>query len=200
MVVMLGATWIGALITATLLAGHTAPLEEKKKSAEQEAQTLQAKLTSLTERSKNKKPSKAIEDEIARLESVLRFKRELLISVETGGLGSSDGFSHYLSALARQRLEGVWLTDFAINSIDNKLAIKGRAVKPELVPAYIKLLGREETLRGRTFAELKAKVIERGSSLGAGAQAESKSASEPERYIEFSLSSAPSTAREGAPR
>jgi Tfp pilus assembly protein PilN len=94
--------------------------------------------------------SAALGDEIARLEEALRVRRSLLSSMQTGA-GNADGFSIYLAALARRTTHGVWLTGI---DIGGDLVIKGRALDGEQVPAYIRLLNREEAFAGRAVSQL----------------------------------------------
>ena len=57
----------------------------------------------------------------------------------------------YLRAFSRQSLDGLWLTAFTITGA-GELEISGRALRPDLVPAYIQRLNEEEVLAGRSFA------------------------------------------------
>lgn len=103
---------------------------------------------------KKDEPNKVLVDEVAKLDLRLRIQREVLTALETGGLGSGEGFSRYLTALARQRIDGVWLTKVSL-SADNQLSIGGRMTRAELLPQYIRLLNKEDVLRGRRFGELR---------------------------------------------
>ena len=192
------ATWALFLVGHWLLGLTNEPMESKKSALTQKHAEATAAITKMQELAKSKKPSKALEDENGRLESTLRLQREILLSLETGGLGSTEGFSRYLTAFARQRLDGVWLVGITTSGTDSNLTLRGRAVKPELVPGFIKLLSREETLRGHTFSELTARSSgAKGAGKSVDAKKESRDGLEPERYIEFSLNSTPSTARAG---
>jgi Tfp pilus assembly protein PilN len=94
--------------------------------------------------------STALADEITRVEEAVRVRRSLLSSMQTGA-GNADGFSTYLAALARRTADGVWLTGI---DIGNELVLKGRALDGERVPAYIRLLNREEIFAGRAVSQL----------------------------------------------
>lgn len=116
--------------------------------------------------------STALVDEIARAEERLRTRRELLAAMRSGGGGGGgdvEGFSPYLAALARQTMNGVWLTGVEIGGKSGALVLKGRVVDSELVPAYIARLNNEEPFSGRTITELRLSA-------------------KPARYVEFSLS------------
>ena len=92
--------------------------------------------------------SAAMADERARLEEQVRARRGLLTGIQGGA-----GFSPYLTALARQTMQGVWLTGMEIGP--NDLVLKGRVLQSELVPLYIERLNREPLFKGRVVSELR---------------------------------------------
>lgn len=100
-------------------------------------------------------PSKVLVDQVSRLETHLGAQQVLLDSFAGGTLGNTEGFARYMSALARQTLDGVWLTGFAATGGDGLSVIRGRLQQPDTLPAYLRLLNREEALRGHGFAELR---------------------------------------------
>jgi hypothetical protein len=108
--------------------------------------------------------SAAMADELARLEEQARARRGLLTGIQGGA-----GFSPYLTALARQTMQGVWLTGMEIGP--NDLVLKGRVLQSELVPLYIERLNREPLFKGRVVSELRLAAKD-----DAG-----------RRYVEFSL-------------
>jgi hypothetical protein len=98
-------------------------------------------------------------------------RRSLLDGIQGGASGSVGGFSPYLTALARQTMQGVWLTGMEIGSGSGDLVLKGRVLESELVPLYIQRLNREPLFQGRAVRELR---------LAAKNEAG-------KRYVEFSL-------------
>jgi hypothetical protein len=149
--------------------------------------------------------SKLLEDEIARVESQLKKRQDLLGELSTGVGGNVEGFSPYLSAFARQPLNGVWLTAVAIGGKANELVVKGRVLNGDLLPAYIQVLNREPALMGRAIVEMRldakggdAEVAAAAGSPPVPAPAPQK-ANEPAKYVEFSLSMPLRSAGPGAP-
>jgi hypothetical protein len=67
--------------------------------------------------------------------------------------GEQEGFAEYLRSFSRQTLDGVWLTAFTVTG-GGEIEIRGRALRPDLVPGYIQRLNREELFAGRSFARL----------------------------------------------
>ena len=130
--------------------------------------------------------SRALETELAQLEGEIKLRQATLQALGTGELGNTAGFSEFLAALGRQAQAGVWLTRVQIGDAGNDLLVEGRALRPELMPAYLRALSHEAMMRGRRVTQMK---------LAAG---ESKSGgAEPSRFVEFSIA-APRELREPA--
>jgi hypothetical protein len=96
----------------------------------------------------------AMELEAAGLAREVLAKERLLAALTDSEFGNTRGFSAQLEALARQHLDGTWLTGFTIADGGRALALAGRALAPELVPALLQRLGREPALAGRAFSAL----------------------------------------------
>jgi hypothetical protein len=95
----------------------------------------------------------ALADEIVRVEEQLRTRRGLLEAIHGGAAGTA-GFSPYLTALARQAMQGVWLTGIQVGG-SGELLLKGRVLQSELLPVYIDRLKREPLFNGREVRELR---------------------------------------------
>jgi hypothetical protein len=106
------------------------------------------KLTGLTA---GRKPDPQLEAEIAKLDAELRQAQDSMAALKGGAFGNQDGFAEYMRAFSRQSLEGLWLTGFTITGGD-EIELRGRVVRPDLVPSYLQRLNREEVLAGRSFA------------------------------------------------
>jgi len=129
--------------------------------------------------------SKMLQAEIARLDAEIRSSQATLDALGTGELGNTAGFSDFLAAFGRQALPGVWLTGISIAESGSNLVVQGRALRPELVPAYLRALNKEPMMRGRRVTEMKLAAKTAPPAAG-GAAAKARSA-EPERFVEFSL-------------
>lgn len=68
------------------------------------------------------------------------------------------GFSSTFMALARQHLQGLWLTHIDRGAGIESLQVKGRAIDPALVPKFVRKLASESVLQGATFETLKIYV------------------------------------------
>jgi len=163
---------------------QVARIEQQLADAEQQFNEAQRQLAQYGADAR-RAPSRLLDDEIARAEAQVKAQEELLESLASGALGNTDGFSRYLTALARQTVSGVWLTGFVASGTEGPLSIRGRLLRPELLPAYLRMLNREEVLRGRGFSELRLVAREEKSAPASAAHPEPGLA--PTRYVEFTL-------------
>ncbi len=150
-------------------------VEEAGKRLEQEKIRVSEAGTELGPRKKNQE----LEAQVSNLERQVR-EREEILGIQAGAGGDRQGFSEYLRAFARQSMNGLWLTSFSLSENGSRMVIGGRALRPDMVPDYIKRLGKEEIMRGQPFSTLDMKLtkVEKLSS-GKGV----------EGYFEFSLRS-----------
>lgn len=128
-----------------------------------------------------------LEKRAEQLERQLKGDEAVLSVLQGGSLGNTQGYSAYMRAFARQIVSGLWLTDFSIHGAGHNMAIGGRALRAELVPAYIQRLNLETATQGRTFSALemqlpKADPASKDSSPGAKAVPAAN-------YLEFKLHS-----------
>ncbi len=101
-----------------------------------------------------KTSSKALEAQVAQSESLLRSRQELFGRLQSGEIGNRDGYAKFLTALARQRVQGVWLTGIEISGPGSDFALEGRTVRADLLPGFIRLLRNEDALRGKPIGTL----------------------------------------------
>lgn len=117
-----------------------------------------------------------LEEELKSAEARVAVQRELIETLKSGAVGNTTGYSEYMRAFARQAVPGLWLDGFNITGDAAQMGLSGKALSPELVPAYIRKLNQEEMMRGKSFAALQMQLPK----VEAGGVA---------RYIEFSLQS-----------
>lgn len=124
------------------------------------------------------KSSQLLEDELRSLESKAAAQQELIETLKAGVIGNVSGYSEYMRAFARQSEHGLWLTGFDITGDAAQISLSGAALDPDMVPAYVRRLNREQIMRGKAFASLQMQQA-RGDSDKPAAR----------RYIEFTLQS-----------
>lgn len=96
----------------------------------------------------------ALEAEVNNLQAQLAARKAALDNVGIGTLAHEAAYAEYMRVLARQSLAGLWLTGFRFARGGAEIEIAGRALLPELVPAYILRLNRERVMSGRAFESL----------------------------------------------
>jgi hypothetical protein len=126
-----------------------------------------------------RKPDPQLEAEIAQLEVDLKQAQAAIGALRGGEFGDEQGFAEYLRAFSRQSVDGLWLTGFVISG-SGELELRGRVLRPDLVPSYIQRLSREEVLAGRSFARFEMSRPE-------GEGAADKQGARAPGFLEFSL-------------
>lgn len=114
-----------------------------------------ARLAELDKRLPPLQGSRLLEAEVARLESALEAKRRVAAALDSGAGPGARGFSAHLEGLARQHIQGIWLTGVEIGEAGALLGLKGGALQAELVPEYVQRLAREPVFQGLRFRILR---------------------------------------------
>lgn len=96
----------------------------------------------------------ALDKKTANLEALLLGKDAVLEVLRSDSLGNTKGYSGYMQAFARQAVNGLWLTSFSITGTGQDMAMGGRTLRSELLPAYILRLNQEVVTQGREFSAL----------------------------------------------
>ena len=146
---------------------------------------LQSEITRLAAQAAGRKPNAQLQDELAFRDALLAGRREVMQTLESGIIGTTEGFSEYLRAFARQSETGLWLTGLRIVGAGKDFVIQGRTLDAELVPGYIRRLSRERSLRGHAFGSLIMQLPPERSEPGKDGKARPRP-----RYLDFSLSTA----------
>ena len=179
---LLGLIVAGAVLLYGYLIYQTDALTTKAAETEKKLASEQARLTKFTSEYAPQQASAQLQAEIKKAEAQLKARQEMVETLKHGGaIGSTEGYSEYMRAFARQSVNGLWLTGFDIIGAGSEMAIIGRTVRPELVPVYVQRLGREPVMKGRQFASLRISLPQQTTS-------EAKPAGNP-RYLDFSLRS-----------
>lgn len=97
--------------------------------------------------------SRTLERQVSEAQREHDQSRSLMEVFADGRYGGSAGFSGHFTGLARQRIDGLWLTRVRVGS-GGEITFEGAAEAPELLPRYIARLGREEAFSGTEFSRL----------------------------------------------
>lgn len=155
-------------------------------AADRAEQTLAAerdRLQQLSAQLAPARPSKLLEEELKAAQARLRYYQGLEQALEGRDLGSTGGYAEYMRALARQAVDGLWLTGFVISGAGREMVIRGHVLEPKLLPLYLERLNAEPVMRGQNFETLQ---IQAPKPEGTGTPAEQ---SAPSRFLAFELSS-----------
>jgi len=80
------------------------------------------------------------EEQVEALLNELQERQALLMLVQGSSLGETRGFSQKLRALARNGVDGMWLTYFSLGANGDGTRLEGQTIRAELVPAYLQNL------------------------------------------------------------
>lgn len=178
----LGVLLAGVIALAWYGNAHVAALQKEADAGAQQLTKKQARLASVGTEFAPRQKSAALEAEVAEAEAQLASLRKVSAVLDSGELGNTRGYSEYFKALARQNVDGLWLTGVSVAAGGNDIGVRGRALDPALLPGYLGRLTREDTLRGKAFGSLQI-------SQAAPVKMAGKDAGAPAPYVEFSLQS-----------
>ena len=186
MAAALGALLLG--VGALQLYGHTrvASLQSQADAAAAQLKKSEARLATVNAEFAPRQKSPALEAELAEAQRQLAALRQVAGVLERGELGNTQGYAEYFRALARQHVDGLWLTGVSIvdggsggsGGSGGEIGVRGRALDPGQVPGYLNRLTREPVMRGKSFGSMQ---------ISEGAKNETGKGALP--YVEFSLSS-----------
>lgn len=119
----------------------------------------QEELARLNQDIAQRKVSSETQAALQRAEAALRGRERVKVALESGALGSQDGFSEFLRAFARQTQDGLWMVSLQMAEGGRNITLEGRTLNPEQIPGYIRGLNSEPTLRGRSFEALNVQLV-----------------------------------------
>ena len=186
-----GAVVAGVAILAVIGRMETAELRRQAASGASHLEKSQARLASANREFIPRQKDATLEAQIAEASTQLAAMRHISGALSRGELGDTGGFAGYFKALARQSVQGLWLTGVTVGAGGAQIGIKGRTVDPAMVPGYLNRLTHEPLMQGKSFASLQI-----GEAAPLQVQdADGKPATRPAPYIEFSLQSVPEESR-----
>jgi hypothetical protein len=84
----------------------------------------------------------------------LERRQQALRYLASGAAGVRGGFAARVEALAREQLDGLWLTGATFTAESGRFALAGSASSPERVPEYLARLANEPALAGAKLESL----------------------------------------------
>lgn len=143
--------------------------------------------------------------EVNEAERQLRALRSVAEVIQRSEFGNTDGYAEYFRALARQSAGDLWLTGVSISGPGRQIGLRGRAMDPTLVPAYIGRLTREPVMQGKSFGSLHISRAALANDKGDKADSPDNSGNSGKEaaalapYVDFSLQAEAAEPPSGAP-
>ena len=95
--------------------------------------------------------SQALEAKVARLDKLVESRGRVKEILQQGTYSNTTGYSRYLLAVARQHVPGIWITGIEVTGAGEDVTLRGKSLKPELVPKFVQRLSNEPALEGVQF-------------------------------------------------
>lgn len=150
----LAALCIVIVLIAILLNISSHSLESEKTQLGMELKDKQQELTLAQIELKPKQEDALLLQRRQFLQKDLANKQQLLNYLQAGQLEQGTSLHSYMSDLARQSVEGIWLKKIILNNHDQSLELQGWASKSEFVPAYIESMKDKISLQGQHFNQI----------------------------------------------
>lgn len=149
----------GGAIVAAMLLGYGFTMY-KAIGIEHELKTLSNQEKAAIERLENLQPSmnamngdQSWEERLEDARRALRDQQLVLGMVRDSSLGDIQGFSHHLTSLARQNIDGLWLSYIRLSMLGDNTILEGQALQADLVPAYLQSLAEEPPFATQRFTQ-----------------------------------------------
>ena len=128
----------------TMVARELTALQETRDTATRRVNDLAAQL-------QGNQADPALEAGIATLTAERDRKAQALAALSLREASGTAGFSPQFIGLARQRINGLWLTRIEMSGA--QLALTGVALSEDLLPRYLRQLGSEAVFAGTAFQQ-----------------------------------------------
>jgi len=129
---------------------HEQALVLQQQKQQQAMADLQAVQSELAKRTKDSSLEQQINDRTKELSN----KQKVLSILSQDEFGNIKGFVDHVTGLARQRIDGLWLTQLRIASGGSNISLYGSTTTPSLLPKYLQQLSAEKAFSGTEFHSL----------------------------------------------
>jgi hypothetical protein len=182
---------VGVLAMAYYCDRSVAALRREADSGARQLEKKKRQLAEVSDQLLPRQKSPELEAQLAEAEAQLASLKRIASVIDRGELGNATGYSEYFRALARQHVDGLWLTGLAITGAGCDIGVHGRALNASLLPGFLGHLTQERILRGKAFGSLQ--ISQPGQAAASGNDAKPASGAAP--FVEFSLQSKPEGAQ-----
>jgi hypothetical protein len=191
MAISLGVLALGLAAVGVAAKLRADSLQVQAKAGAAQLDKSRKRLASVTAEFAPRQQDPKLAEELALAQGELGDLKDVAGVIERGELGNTQGYAEYFRALARQSVDGLWLTGVSIAGAGLDIGVRGRAMDPALVPGFLGRLRNERVMQGKPVGSLQIgepaplKVLKDG-----------KETSAPAPYVEFSLQSTPQKAED----
>jgi hypothetical protein len=193
MAASLGVLVVGLAGVSMVAKLRMASLQAQADQGAAQLERTQKRLASVTAEFSPRQQDAKLAEELGLAQSELLDLKEVAGTIARGELGDTAGYAEYFRALARQNVDGLWLTGVNIVGAGADFGVRGRAMDPALVPGYLGRLRNERVMQGKPVASLQI-----GEAAALKVVRDGKETSTPAPYVEFSLQSTPQKAGDKA--
>jgi Tfp pilus assembly protein PilN len=178
-------------VVALALYGNVrvAALQKQADAGAGQLEKKKAQLSTVSTEFAPREKSPELEAQLAEAESQLASLKRVAGVLERGELGNTTGYSEYFRALARQHVDGLWLTGLAITGAGCDIGVHGRALNASLLPGFLARLTQEKIMQGKSFGSLQISEAAKAP-VKDGEQGQAAAS-----FLEFSLQSKPDGAQ-----
>ena len=134
--------------------GLASEREQALAQAQAALKAEQEQLAQLTSQLAERKLPPALQGELEQARALLGARREVLGVLDSGALGSTQGFAPVFVGFSRLASADLWLTGFSVSHGGADIEIRGRMFDAARLPAYVQRLSAEPAFQGRRFAAL----------------------------------------------
>src|SRR5690606_30656186 len=132
-------------------------LDEEYASLQAQERGLVARVTELSQTNRARPESRELRAAVESARRERDMKLRLLELMQDRPQGTAMGFSAAFAGLARQRVDGLWLTGVEISrdGATQELTLHGMTARADLVPQLVQRLGVEPAFQGLRFRHLR---------------------------------------------
>ena len=187
----LGVLVLGVVAMGLYGSARVSAMQKQADAGAAQLQARQARLVAVNAEFPPRQKDPTLAGAVLEAERQLGTLREVSGVLQGGELGNTRGYAEYFRALARQHVDGLWLTGLTITGAGTDIGVRGRALDPESVPGFLTRLTREPVMQGKGFGSLQMSEGSREPQAGAPAPASPAPAAPagPAPYVDFSLQS-----------
>ena len=127
---------MGLLAYDAMLRAETVRLKQNADAGQRQLNQVKVDMQALRQRAEPDNDAVDLKAEIDALRSKADAIRQWEQLINSGTLGSPQGYAQYLSTLASVSEEGLWITSFSVGNTGKLVSLSGRALRNESVLRY----------------------------------------------------------------